>query len=1135
LKKYNRFFLAAILVVSIMFISGLFITPSNQSPPQYFSDYYIPTYQEDNYSVGVSSTTHDAGIPVLLTDLGNDSSLEIIVGADNGWLYVFNKSDNLNLITSVDIRTLDMTLTAGEAKIYSLAAGDINNSPLTQEILVGVVGHVSVLTWTGSGFTFIQNIELNNDNNIVTSVSIEDINEDGKNEIIAASGNAVYTGSSPHSGELYAWLSDQFETYPGDWSGSNSKTRNRIFQVLGSVYTLFAYSAITGDPDNDGETEIIGYFENSGTGKKGIMIISNTFSIEWDSTLQYPFNNYGTGYGLAVGDVNQDGKNELITGGSSGNIHVFKSSSEASYLLDKTLTISGATFVWGLKVCDTDDDSRCELVSTTAEGNLTIYQGDASNILPENPQIGWIGAQAGSFNHIECYDIDDDSLKELIIGKSGPNSGLGFLDTDNNSILFVYGYINSSAEVLVDPPSTPIIVGTFISFEVRYNRTDSIPPQGITTLDQAKVVNNQTENSWVVNSTINNGGGNYTIEVSTTGKASGEYTLKVILIRTGFVPGVVYVNLNITGAPTIISIISGADNSSGYWETYNETNPYVNDDEKWIEFSFREDVSFNPLIGAQVFAKLKYSDGSQVPGKESLPWLNMFLLSGGNPLFRGVYRANIDATDIHVGNYTLNIIVEQEGYSGSEIDVIVHVEPTPSELLVTENYIKVFRGEMFTLSSIFYDSFLGKNIISGSIVYELVNYSGTLDHLSFGFYQTEVDTSSLFLNTGNHTITLRATATDYEDAEYNITLNYNLKYTAILRLSQFPGSVLVGQGYPILATLTFSNSTPMANKPISFFINANGLVIERIVDTDENGIAELDVIIDESWQFVQISAVFEGDSEIETTGIISTVQASVTSVIGMIVGYLPLVGLGAAVVAGGAAGYYYLKVIPSRRKKQDEIKKNAEVFNNLTNIQHVMVLNKKNGLVIYERSFTEEPLDSALIGGFIQAISSFGTEIREKGKRKLRQLDYEDFRILAGEGAYIRTALILTDKPTPTLESRINLFTQVFEEKFDKQLKSWTGDRDSFFGAFEIIDDIFGFSMMLPQKISPEYKTTYGLTDLQKSLIKLGEELAKKKGYFYINELASLAITLRKEDKYEILDSIYSLSRKKLFIPIIVE
>ena len=62
-----------------------------------------------------------------------------------------------------------------------------------------------------------------------------------------------------------------------------------------------------------------------------------------------------------------------------------------------------------------------------------------------------------------------------------------------------------------------------------------------------------------------------------------------------------------------MTILSGADNTSGEWETFNETNPFVDDTEKWIEFSYEIEATGDLLPFGQVVAAFTELNGTSIP------------------------------------------------------------------------------------------------------------------------------------------------------------------------------------------------------------------------------------------------------------------------------------------------------------------------------------------------------------------------------------------------------------------------------------------------------------------------------------------------------------------------------------------
>ncbi|MFX0069170.1 MAG: hypothetical protein ACFE7I_08870, partial [Candidatus Hodarchaeota archaeon] len=712
---------------------------------------------------------------------------------------------------------------------------------------------------------------------------------------------------------------------------------------------------------------------------------------------------------------------------------------------------------------------------------------------------------------------------------------------------------STDAEVLSPPSST--IIGNSAFFDVQYNRTDLIPSQGITNISQVAALDNESQSPWAGGqpSFVENGGGNYTVELFTTGMTGGDYTIKVFLLKPGFEPGVVYVNLTLTGDPTRITIISGADNSSGFWETYNETNPYVNDTSKRIRFSYRNNATGEGLEHGIVTASFKYLDGTQVPGKESLAWQDMFLITNQTPGYKGIYEVQIDTIGLHKGDYILRIRTQRQLYESSEMDIVVHVEPIPSTLLVTARLIgpedfPVFEGESFELTVIFYDTFQGKNIINGNVTYSYGSKSSSLDEELFGptktgVYTITIDSDALNLTSGNNLISIQGNATDYQSSQYDLIIPFYFKSNVSLSFSEYLPVEKMGmdRNFTMTATLEYSNGSVAANKDITFTVWYDGVPSDPVrIYTTDDGDATLTVIILPGYTKIQVSAQFEGDRKTNSHDPVYAQTSTginyvlITTVLGKIVGISPFIGIGALAIAVASLSYRHLIIVPQRKRKLVAMEKAAETFRNVRNIQDLLILEKQSGLVLFERPFREKPFNPDLFGGFIQAIASFGGEIAEGAEVSLQELTYRDFRILLNDGNYIRTALILADSPTETLLVKLKLFTAAFEETYHKQISEFNGSVEVFDDAFDLIDDIFELTLILPHKLPPETLMAKDLTSLQKDLILLVKELLKKKDYFYPSELISFAMTMRKETMLEITEAVYHLVKNKCFVPIIL-
>jgi hypothetical protein len=121
-------------------------------------------------------------------------------------------------------------------------------------------------------------------------------------------------------------------------------------------------------------------------------------------------------------------------------------------------------------------------------------------------------------------------------------------------------------------------------------------------------------------------------------------------------------------------------------------------------------------------------------------------------------------------------------------------------------------------------------------------------------------------------------------------------------------------------------------------------------------------------------------------------------------------------------------------------------------LKNLFVLTKE-GLSLYEYSFGVEIQDPTLISAMIAALTNFVREATGS-KKALRTVDQEDKKVILYHGNFITTAL-LSEKDLPIIHKRIMKFTEEFEEKFGKVLKSWKGDTSAFKGSEVLINEYF--------------------------------------------------------------------------------
>lgn len=124
-------------------------------------------------------------------------------------------------------------------------------------------------------------------------------------------------------------------------------------------------------------------------------------------------------------------------------------------------------------------------------------------------------------------------------------------------------------------------------------------------------------------------------------------------------------------------------------------------------------------------------------------------------------------------------------------------------------------------------------------------------------------------------------------------------------------------------------------------------------------------------------------------------------------------------------------------------------------LRYLIIIQKKSGLTIYPEKFDPEiEIDPFLIGGFLSAISNFGTELLKK-ETVMKTLSYEDFEIKIEDGNQIMVALLLQGKSTKYISNGLSEFVKEFEKIYESELINWAGNLEPFMQAFKILQKIF--------------------------------------------------------------------------------
>ncbi|MHA1324038.1 MAG: tetratricopeptide repeat protein [Candidatus Helarchaeota archaeon] len=125
---------------------------------------------------------------------------------------------------------------------------------------------------------------------------------------------------------------------------------------------------------------------------------------------------------------------------------------------------------------------------------------------------------------------------------------------------------------------------------------------------------------------------------------------------------------------------------------------------------------------------------------------------------------------------------------------------------------------------------------------------------------------------------------------------------------------------------------------------------------------------------------------------------------------------------------------------------------------YLIITKKQAGIPIFQWNFIEATFDSDLVGGFLSAIQSFGSEITRESA-SMEKIAYKGFEINFQDGEFIRCALILKGEITKLLLKGLRNFVQEFESHFEKPLRANTGNVAIFETTDTLIQKYFDVSL----------------------------------------------------------------------------
>src|SRR3989339_266361 len=389
----------------------------------FYNDYDYGDHASTADEIITGETSNSFGNSLVAGDLNADGKTDLAVGAN--WstqcsVYIFYNDGNYTSLAS----TADEIIT-GEASSQfgtSMSVGDLNSDG-KEDLVVGAVNYSS---YRGRSYIFYNDgsyaasaasadeiITGEASSQFGTSMSVGDLNSDGKTDLIVGA-----KSFSSFTGRTYIFYNDG--QYPLNATSAD------IMITGENNGDYFGIAMIVDDFTSDGKDDLLvgAYQYNNDTGKIYFYETRDNYSWELQPQLTNDFRilNHGGaelkitgegggahfGYASAIGDLNADGKNDLVISAYSlSKVYIFYN--DGSYAndaasADKIIIGDGDNFGYHLAI-----------------GDLNSYVNDAASADKIITGDSW--SFFGSY--ILISDLDADGDNDLAVNAWGYSSSRG--------------------------------------------------------------------------------------------------------------------------------------------------------------------------------------------------------------------------------------------------------------------------------------------------------------------------------------------------------------------------------------------------------------------------------------------------------------------------------------------------------------------------------------------------------------------------------------------------------------------------------------------------------------------------------------------------------------------------------------